>query len=646
MGEMSTDELLSYRNTTIVTVDELGQDFLHPELLCLRLKDSKVRKAPIDIGSFAYLRRSSKADLKGGRGNAVDVSSLEVSRRGLVVNLLDSLVGLRDTSIRYFLYHAESILVWLNSNGYIEIFFDGRQASAAYVSYTNHLNDSVMHGKITPQYANGVQRVFQAIVKMQCPEECEYILSNAPAIPTLREPIRPPRSSDVELFKDVCLAIARNFRRFLLDRESYPCVVRIRNYEVVRFPSHQGVIGPFSNGAPCYNAEKRRIATIEEYLAHPIKQAIRPRLDAARATLKSVNANLIDANIDSRCHDRMLMAALSMKAYAALLLLITGASPAELEQFDYEEAIEVEKSVVNKQFTAIKFRANGRKTRYVIGRKEGLPLLREYLALREWILDGRECEKLFFTFPQVSAFTSMRIFPRMSATNALKSFYDSVSGTYLDPSCPNITSRKIRKYKSNVHHSAGFSPEIVANSLNHTEAINVKVYGEATIEQQEGELDKYWGAVRKAAQMVRDRNEPSSQDNVATAAGHCKLFDLPEADSSLGAVVIAPNCRQQYGCLYCVNYLCHSDEEDVHKLLSLQYVVEAVRHSASDHSHADSLYMDLSMRIKFIVDSIGGRSIELSDMVESVRVNVFELGELTPFWESRLQRYEKLGVVF
>jgi hypothetical protein len=56
--------------------------------------------------------------------------------------------------------------------------------------------------------------------------------------------------------------------------------------------------------------------------------------------------------------------------------------------------------------------------------------------------------------------------------------------------------------------------------------------------------------------------------------------------------------------------------------------------------------MDLFMRIKFIVDSIGGRSIELSDMVESVRVNVFELGELTPFWESRLQRYEKLGVVF
>ncbi|MNG39518.1 hypothetical protein D3C76_1739360 [compost metagenome] len=52
------------------------------------------------------------------------------------------------------------------------------------------------------------------------------------------------------------------------------------------------------------------------------------------------------------------------------------------------------------------------------------------------------------------------------------------------------------------------------------------------------------------------------------------------------------------------------------------------------------------MRIKFIVDSIGGRSIELSEMVKNVRVNVFELGQLTSFWESRLQRYERLGVVF
>ncbi|AJE17362.1 hypothetical protein A7R79_37620 [Pseudomonas aeruginosa] len=98
--------------------------------------------------------------------------------------------------------------------------------------------------------------------------------------------------------------------------------------------------------------------------------------------------------------------------------------------------------------------------------------------------------------------------------------------------------------------------------------------------------------------------------------------------------------------MYCENYLCHGDEEDLHKILSLQYVVNAVRKSAPDAAHTEALFKELSIRIEFIVDALSERSSSVKQTVEKVKAKVFEYGELTKFWEVRLGRYEKMGIVF
>jgi hypothetical protein len=132
---------------------------------------------------------------------------------------------------------------------------------------------------------------------------------------------------------------------------------------------------------------------------------------------------------------------------------------------------------------------------------------------------------------------------------------------------------------------------------------------------------------------------------IATAAGHCDGFNQPAAIAGAEALV-KPNCRTQYGCLYCEHYVCHSDEEDLHKLLSLQYVVNAVRTVAPDFAHAETLFKELSIRIEFIIDALSERSGSVKQTAEKVKAKVFEYGELTAFWEARLSRYEKIGVVF
>ncbi len=195
-------------------------------------------------------------------------------------------------------------------------------------------------------------------------------------------------------------------------------------------------------------------------------------------------------------------------------------------------------------------------------------------------------------------------------------------------------------------HSARISPSTVADSLNHSEVVNLSIYAEATPEQQQAEFGQFWQSVRHAAALVRERSEKASCKVISTAAGHCGGFNQPTPVSDAGAIAIEPNCHTQYGCLYCEHYICHSDEEDLHKLLSLQYVINAVRKAAPDLAHAEALYKELSIRIEFILNALGERSESVKQTVERVKAKVFDYGELTLFWETRLSRYEKMGVVF
>ncbi|MGO2451483.1 MULTISPECIES: hypothetical protein [Pseudomonas] len=633
------------RDTDIITLEQIGTEFLRPERLRLQLAEAGGRKSPLDIGSFAYCKRGKTAGLDSDKGIPVIESSLVKSRRKLIINLLDSFLGFRGTTVLLRFRLFEGVVNWLNENGYMEVFSDPDHASSAYVGYTDYLNELLLKERFSSRHANALQKAFQKLIELQLPEDYKYVIRCAVLISPERSSTRPPRVSDVQMFKDTCLAIGRRYSEFLLKNEHYPCVVKIRDYEVVRFPSKSGTSGPFTQCAACYNADALRISTIDEYFSRLVEKRRDVNLGNIRFDLKKVQVNFDAANTNRRCYDRILMAVLAAKAYAALILLITGASPTELEQFKYEDALELASSSLKKELVAIKFRAGGKKAGYVIGRKEGLHILKEYLKLREWILDGQYVDSLFFTVSSKGGEFG-RVFSRFYAATAMQTFYSSISGVFLDPTFPNITSRKVRKHKSNTEHSARFDPEVVAQSLNHTKAVNLAVYSEATIEQQETEFGTYWESVRHAAQMVRERSEAALKAGTSTASGHCEVFNLPRAVCDAGTVVIEPNCRTQYGCLYCAHYICHSDQEDIHKVLSLHYVINVVRDTAGDSSHAESLYKDLCIRIEFVLDAIAARSEVTAKMVAETRGKVFELGVLTPFWERRLQRFEKMGVVF
>jgi len=626
-------------------LSEVSQEFPEPERLRLQLS-RRVKKKPLDIGSFAYCLRGKNESVNDDRGTPVVISSFVEGRRELILRLLECFAVMRESSVLTWFYRSEYFVGWLNSMGYREVFVTEAQAQNAYRDFTAYLNHRVHMGEVKPITAAGYQDGAIKLIELLYPENFHYILAGAVKIKVQRGSSA-PRSSHVQLYKDVLQAIAQQCSEFVLNNKDYPCVVKVRDYEVVLFPSKHGAIGPFKVGSPLYNSMERRISTVEEYMESAEKLG---RLDSrkgnATRTVQNAIENMAAANQDPRNWHRVSVAALAAKAYAGLFLLITGASPTEFAQFSYKDALEVERSPLKKELSAIKFRAGSKATLYNIGRKNGLPLLREYIKLREWILNGESMDKLFFVVRGSNGRKDIKGFGDFWATSVMKRLHDSIAGVFIDPRVPSLPARLMRKHKSNVQHTARVAPATVAESLNQTEAINISTYAEAAPEQQEAEFSRFWQSMRHAAVIVRERSEKRSGDAITTAAGHCDSFNNPMLVSEVAASVIEPNCRTQYGCLYCLHYVCHSDEEDLHKLLSLQYVINAVRKAAPDTAHAEALYKELSIRIEFIIEALGERSESVKKVVEVVKQKVFEYGILTPFWESRLNRYETLGVVF
>ena len=630
-----------FRETDVVTLSQLGREFLRPERIRLKFSD-EVRAAPVDIGSLAYSVRVEPdwRQVVAGKPIMVDMNSFQEYRRELIRSIVDSffISGSRERSILFSCKNYRYVIDWCDTNGFSDVFCSVDSTRKAYLAYNDYLRDEILvRGALKPSTCAGRQSFFVQLIKMMFGSDEAHITHG---VPTIRAGAHmrpePPRENEVAGYVSVCVDLAKNFSRFVLEGDTFPLETQCAGEKVVVFPSMTGLLTPItvvSSVNKIYNYSECRLATIEEYVA---KTGYPPSV-CARG-INAAQRTIDQANSDLRHQQRIRLASFAMNAYVCLFSLLTGAMPAELAQFDIDDALEIEKSLVKREFDSVKFRAGGKKTRYVIGRGPGLQLLRDYLKIRSWLLDGKYYKHLFFSLERKGSYTGG---VKALSQNFSYEFHDKLKGVFLHADFVNIAPSRGRKYKSLVLHQLKSTPDKVSAVLNHTEMMNVSSYAETTVDRFEKEFQVYWRSVRRAGERVRAQAESNESP---TAVGHCDEINHPEQISEV--VPIELSCRTQYGCLYCINYVCHADEEDVHKISSLQYVISVVKELAVDIDHADRMFQGLSVRIDFLLDEISKTSSAASVMVDRIKYRVFELGELTPFWESRLQRYEFMGVVF
>ncbi len=414
----------------------------------------------------------------------------------------------------------------------------------------------------------------------------------------------------------------------------------VTHYETFVFISVAGaLITPYrQDKMPIYNYEQGRLSTVKEYT-----ELTGCRCGVANHYLKLAHENLSAVNTNYRSEVRLRYAGKALASYQQLFALMTGAYFSEMAKIEYHDSLSWGKDYIKNDFRAVKFRAAGKDVTYNLGSKYGLDVLKDYIELRAWVLNGRSYPYLFFSLSRNGVYID-EVIPL--SVSSLKRFWKGICGVFFPSDFIVITPRQIRKYKNLVMHELGVAHQTAAAVLNHTSITNINSYMPSSPEVQKAEFSSLWAAVKKAAELISIKQVDSKGYNLDASipAGHCN--SRGRAKETSANPPITPDCdNSQYGCLYCAHYVVHADEEDIKKLLSVLYVASAVRESAEDYKRADELLGELCMRVKYILNKIKSMSNRLELLVEQQEYEVFSLGHLTPFWSHRMERLERWGTI-
>lgn len=633
--------VMNIRQTQVLKTDQLDEEFSNPEALLIKLKDN-AQVRPFDIGCIAYKKRESniKPHCKVGVFK-VEEASLLPGRRNLInriCELVDS-SNWSDTTSLFYLQHFKAIVDFIDINDYSDAFENIESAKLAYESFTADLKQKVLSGrsKLGLKGATEAQLKFRTLLDLIY--GAETAISIYASISRLKYKRVDHDLVQEQLVKEhvrICYDLAYSLKALVINGKAFPHKISVNSEEVFLFPCKRYfVCTEFQqNQNLVYDYSEGRLRTPEEYLSKSEKIN---QLSGAKEAVNSAKANLAYVNANERHEIRIQFATFAMAAFAKLFVLMTGAYISEISKIKVTDVKQAFRDVLNNNYRSIKTRAKNMPILYTLGRA-GMKIMQDYLELRTWLLNGKDCEFFFFTANRKGKYTGE--YGSVNSTY-FKRLDKRLKGTFISDDTPNIPAREVRKFKSSIFHELKVCVNTTAESLNHSPETNVKYYVESSPEKQQQEMDTFFDAARAAVTLIKIKNvEPSDK---SLPSGHCEDFEHPQSQDI--NPIIEPNCTTQYGCLYCKHYCVHADEDDLRKLFSLQFVIEQVLNFSTNFERADDLLGDLHLRVQFIIQRIEELNTEVAELVSLVRHDVLELGNLTEFWEFRMQRYEALGVV-
>lgn len=637
---MAIAEIYTSRDTIVISPADLTEHFGEPEKVRIDIGDKSIKEHPVDIGSIAYSDREDVTNLTSPEArmlpHPVNLKSFRLERRTFLASLYDHIIikSYRPSSTYSVLLTTRLLVDWLDLNEHSDAFLSLKGFKKAYFDFTNHLNDQIFKSVLSPRRSRDLQKAMSDMAILHFgEEEGAKVSSGVVDISPKRSEADAPERELVNENVHVYLRLARGFSNSYMEIKSYPWKLDLPTYHTYVFPTGIGAIKtPYSRThMSCYNYNVGEIVTLEQYreINHSLEE-----WDIKRSHSKILENLKVNNKLGLGCPHRRRDAQIALTSYIQLFLLMTGAYISEISQLEFDKSLDIERCILKNSFRVIKFRARGKEIQYNLGTKVGLEILREYLKFREFLLDGRECKHLFFLLSRDRE-------PVQCTTNAFKSALDAPSLLFFREGVPRVTSRMIRKHKSVVLHALKLGTEAISSNLNHAPDTNIKSYTPTSPDQMKSEFGNYWSAVKKAANEIRIINITDAEDT-SIPTGHCSERGEPEKTSQ--NVPIEPDCKKQYGCLFCSKYLLHADKTDIRKVFSVKFVVEQVLHISKDDA-AERLLREVVVRIDYLIERLMTFSTETNRLVNSIRIDVFDYGELTPFWLHRLHRYEDMGVI-
>lgn len=646
---------LSNISSIILRPDELSVEIIYPEYVRIKFSD-EVRKSPVNIGVIAY--KSFKREFESGGFKRSQYSYFALSeeilpgRLKFLKNLFDYLYispnreSTKCEKLKTVLY----LTTWFIDNGHTFFMESKANAIEAYVYWTKEIERQIKSGELSwsRKTAAAFQSSLLELFQIRFKDGIRFDLQQAIYTFKAARPIKKVRSTQEagEVLQSL-LDIAIGFTALVASEERFPYKMEYQKKYYYIFPNDKGYVKTKHTTfiIDSYDYEAGEIISPDKVKSKPLKER-----KVHLWTVKDALVNLERNNENMTSQVRLRFADLACCCYLEVFSILTGMHRSEVIQIENVDTISSEKSEYSNEFCAIKFRAKGKPTSYRL-HKGGVKALLGYVHLRKWLvkmMPACELQHFFVRVVTPSGKDFVPPFLRDAIADDVGRVYRRLQGKFFPEGIKSLTPQEIRRLKTVVLYKKGVHSKVVADTLNHSEEVNLKTYANTRTRAQSDELAIFWRSVKEAAKQISivqvDYIQVAGRADISISTGHCADYKNPiESEKN---PLIEPNCKTQYGCLYCINYCCHADEVDMHKLQSLAFVISCLK--------SKSLYLDshhdviskLHMRVNAILYHVKLSSPNALNIYKEIEKRVWELGELTPFWELRLRRYESIGVVF
>jgi len=578
----------------------------------------------------------------------VDDSSYEHHRHIIIDSIINNILiksqkGLSSSSLSTTITESIYYLDWLKETS--KTFpTDIKNARDNYIDYTYFLKDCVRKGKYKNPVAQRKQKAALELLVIYFDDKEKDISTYIKPIPTNNHfyghtTVDP---KDIEYAFNFYYKFFDQVADFLLEKKPYPYKISLPYGPALLWAAETSVIPEGVDSYKrmnCVDYENARILDEKELL---YKTYNRPDWDTLSSdskakikyqelTRRKEQIKKIELlNQDTRHPYRLVLGSKALKAYYIVLLTLTGMNDSLLAtlRWDNDDFAEGKNS---QGFRAIKRRAKNKPVLFEI-QNEFMPSFRKFLKLRQFVLDGNPFEYLFFNGYGKSA--------KFSVAQKQGKFTGVITGkTFpnLDPNLPILGAKKFRVYKGKwVRNVSGIF--VAASMLQHDIETHIEDYHGETEEEQMVQVGNFMSSVHEQISLQRNKYETK------TISGSCSNYNVP--DSALKDDSITPNCSIPETCFFCSKYRIHPDEEDIRKILSMEYVIREISiHNARSLKHFDKVMGPILDRIDELLTALQEYKNGIDTLIINIRKDVFEQENLTPYWENKIAVLWRQGVI-
>ena len=616
-----------------------NDEICYPQFMILKFPQGNT----VDIGALCYLEREETTTFSDAQkrrkrlsGRKVNESSLSADRKNVVRKLIrhisDDLLfsGRRPETVRDSAARFIPFMDWADKNDYKDALGNVNKARLAFREYVKALRERVNTNSIS---VNGAARQQLTVLKLLEDFFSEDSFSHGINLirtnVTAKNGTSPPEDKVQSRTLGLCESLFDSIVPFVTEFRPFPYQLNLP--EFANYPDNKIWIFPTtswfkhhldaSNKFFAYNYNEGRISTFYELQGIPeiskkpenrIKNAIRK----AKKQIDKSNINQYDIH---RLHQGMN----ALNFFVILFLAETGMNWAQLVNLTWSDEYTVESS--RQLFRTIKWRANGKDVSFELP-GSFMPKFKKFLSLRKYLLQGFECEWLFFQRGCKRTAEPTQIKATLNHTYViLKKIYPLKS----------INSRQWRAAKSDwlIRNT---DPATTALILQNTEKTVLASYIAGSEQSQIQEVSNFLNEVSRTV-VSKDTKINGGMNQ---SLGTCESFGSPVKINSNNSIVV--NCKNPDGCLFCDKFKVHADEIDTRKLISCRYCIQQTVHLSPTLQHHLETIAPVIERIDLILGEISKRDRKL---VERVTEEVEKFGELDQFWARKFEMLSALDLI-